>query len=48
LKYEYAVSALRSLVEDPGKLVKELLERKLLLIVQYAGSTWIMIIRSFR
>ncbi|RLG84132.1 MAG: radical SAM protein [Thermoprotei archaeon] len=46
LKYEYALNALRNLVESPEKLIEELIERELLLRVEYAGS--IYIIRNFK
>jgi len=46
LRYDYAVRVLRGSTADPEKLVEELVERGLVLKVQYAGATYL--VRNFR
>jgi len=46
LRYEYAVEALNSRVEDPVKLIEELVRENLLLKTEYAGRVYL--VRNFK
>jgi hypothetical protein len=46
LIYEYAVEALNSRVEDPVKLIEELVRDNLLLKTEYAGRVYL--VRNFK